>query len=181
MRNDAPSGFRAQALTLMITFDTEGRRFDLRAVAVFIAGDHVLLHQMEGDEHWSLPGGRVELGEDAATAVAREMREELNVTVTVGPMLWVVENFFSIGARENHEVGFYFATEAPAGASVLDIEARHFSDEKGRRLEFVWFQRQDLAGVDLRPAFMREALAQEPLRFAHVVNRHPSTDGRSSA
>jgi ADP-ribose pyrophosphatase YjhB (NUDIX family) len=155
----------------MISFDTDGHRFNFRAVAVITTRDHVLLHMLEGDEYWSLPGGRVEAGEDAATAVAREMREELDIQVKVGRLLWIVENFFTGGGRPHHEVGLYFATEAPPDARILDFSMRHAGNEQGRKLEFAWFNRHELASIDVRPAFLRNALAQDPLQFAHVVSR----------
>ena len=43
---------------------------------------------------WSLPGGLIELGESAAEAVRREVREECGIEVEVGDLLGVFEPVF---------------------------------------------------------------------------------------
>jgi hypothetical protein len=60
----------------MISFDAGTHRFNLRAAAVIFQGAYVLQHRVDGDDFWSLPGGRVEPGEDAAKTAIREMLEE---------------------------------------------------------------------------------------------------------
>lgn len=52
---------------------------------LFIATEVVLL-QNERDE-WELPGGRLEAGEEPGLCLAREIREELGITVTVADLL----------------------------------------------------------------------------------------------
>ncbi len=47
-----------------------------------------------GKGQWSIPGGAVRVGEKVAEAVVREIREEVGLTVTVGPLVEVVEKVF---------------------------------------------------------------------------------------
>lgn len=58
-----------------------------------------------------------------------------------------------------------FEPESP----MLDLVARHRGVEGGKSLEFVWFSRDQLATLDVRPAFLRELLVQDPLEHAHIV------------
>jgi 8-oxo-dGTP pyrophosphatase MutT (NUDIX family) len=67
-------------------------RFPVSIKGVVFVGDRVVLLKNERDE-WELPGGRLEAGEDPAACVAREIREELAIAVTVEALLdcWLYE------------------------------------------------------------------------------------------
>jgi 8-oxo-dGTP diphosphatase len=77
---------------------------------------------------WSLPGGTVELGETAAAAVVREIREETGLVVEVGPVVEVVDR---IQVEDNGRVGYHFvvidylcrsrAGKLVAGSDVADV------------------------------------------------------------
>ncbi|SDR55073.1 NUDIX domain-containing protein [Paraburkholderia fungorum] len=153
----------------MIAFDLGTHRFQFRAAVVITRSDHVLLHQVEGQDFWCLPGGRVEPGERAEQTVIREMREEVGADIDVGKMLWTVENFFSHESRQHHEIGLYFAATLKAGSPMLDLPGRHHGVEGSKRLEFAWFPRVQVSSLDIRPAFLRKFLAQSQLEPAHVV------------
>jgi 8-oxo-dGTP pyrophosphatase MutT (NUDIX family) len=49
--------------------------------------ERVLLCQLTYKQDWDLPGGVVEVGESPHLAVAREVREELGITVEAGDLL----------------------------------------------------------------------------------------------
>ena len=74
----------------MLSFPTPGGRFSVRTVAVLLHCGRLLTHRMEHDNFWSLPGGRVEFGEASAAALARELHEELGITIGPG-VPWQVE------------------------------------------------------------------------------------------
>jgi 8-oxo-dGTP pyrophosphatase MutT (NUDIX family) len=153
----------------MISFDAGTHRFHLRAAAIIRRDDRVLLHRLERDDFWSLPGGRVEPGETGAEAVVREMREELGLDASAGELALVVENFFSYAGAEHHEVGLYFDVAIPAQALCGD--GAHSGREGDTTLIFTWFRLGELAGLDLRPAFLKAHLARGGRAFRHVVNR----------
>src|SRR5436189_6095449 len=60
--------------------------FPVSVKGVVIRDGRVLLLRNERDE-WELPGGKLELGEDPAGCVAREITEEVGWAVTTGPIL----------------------------------------------------------------------------------------------
>jgi 8-oxo-dGTP pyrophosphatase MutT (NUDIX family) len=152
----------------VITFALPGGRFTYRAVAVLVHEEHVLLHRAERDEFWSLPGGRCELFETAATAVRRELREELGTDVTVERLLWVVENFFVLDVP-HHELGLYYLVSLPPESGLLDVSATFAGQEEHVPLIFRWFPVADLAELPLYPVFLRNALRSVPDTIQHIV------------
>ena len=57
----------------------------IKGVLFSPAGEVVLL--LNEREEWELPGGRLEPGESSAACLEREIHEELNIAVQVGPPL----------------------------------------------------------------------------------------------
>jgi len=87
--------------------------FPVSVKGVVIRDGRVLLLRNERDE-WELPGGKLELGEDPAGCVAREITEEVGWAVTTGPIL----DAWQYHIREGVDVlivtyGCYTASVAP--------------------------------------------------------------------
>ena len=152
----------------MISFEAPGGRFNYRVAGVALAAGRVLLHQREGDDFWTLPGGRPELMESAADALRREMREELNVSVTVGRLIWLVEGFFSFEGVRYHELLLCFEmTCSDLSVAALD----EFEGAEGdRRLLFRWCPLDGLEALPIRPAFLAPALRDPPKAPEHLVH-----------
>ncbi|MDR7006635.1 NUDIX hydrolase [Paraburkholderia strydomiana] len=155
----------------MISFDTGSHRFNLRAAAVIFQDEYVLLHQVEGDDFWCLPGGRVEPDEHAAQTVVREMHEEIGASVQIEKTLCVVENFFTHNGRTNHEIGLYLVARLESGSPLLDLAVSHHGSEGNKRLTFSWVSRQRLSEIEVRPTFLRQLLQAEHIALAHVIQR----------
>jgi RimJ/RimL family protein N-acetyltransferase/8-oxo-dGTP pyrophosphatase MutT (NUDIX family) len=76
-----PVGFRALLNSFL------PRKRAISQLLVRDPDDRVLLCQLTYKQDWDLPGGVVEVGESPQVAVAREVEEELGLTLAAGPLL----------------------------------------------------------------------------------------------
>lgn len=160
----------------MIVLDAGVRRFQMRACALIRLDGHVLIHRALPDEIWALPGGRVEHGEAAAETLRREIGEEIGSEASVGPLRFLIENFFRMGGRDAHEIGFYFdvVLSRPPPFNPHDVVLR--SRDADVDLEFRWVRdtAPELAAWNLRPVLLRDMLSVIPDIVQHRVHRDAS-------
>jgi 8-oxo-dGTP pyrophosphatase MutT (NUDIX family) len=156
-----------------IEWNSEHGGFFVRVAGVCIQRDHVLLTHREGANFWYLPGGLCMLFEKSNDALAREMQEELGVTVQVGRLLWTIENCFDLSGRHMHEVGFLYQFFLPPGSSYDDTAQTYFRPNPGgaARDVFRWFPLAGLRKVRLFPGFLRTGLLDLPATPRHLTNQ----------
>jgi 8-oxo-dGTP pyrophosphatase MutT (NUDIX family) len=157
----------------MISFMDAGRGFSMRAAAVVVHENRVLLQRSKRWGFWFLPGGRVEHGEDAGTAIERELQEELGVNANTDRLLWLVEGFYQHAGRAHHELTFCFALSLPENLPLCKHSSVFHGQEEGRTLVFQWHPLTALERIDLYPAFLKDGLLAIPDRVTHIVEREP--------
>jgi 8-oxo-dGTP pyrophosphatase MutT (NUDIX family) len=99
--------------------DNDAYRFPVSVKGVVLRGDSVVLVKNRREE-WELPGGKLELGEDPAECVAREIEEELQLAVAADTLLdaWV----YTIAEGTHVLVVSYGCTERRERRAVLSDE-----------------------------------------------------------
>lgn len=154
----------------MITFDVGPTLFNYRAAAICLRDDRVLAFKPDDEDFWFLPGGRVEAMESSATALRRELREELDEEPARMRLVWIVENFFAWGPeRPAHEIGLYyhvtFAPESPIFTrdDFRCLDAPH--------LLFRWLPLDMLAEAPIKPSFLADHLRSLPDQITHIIHR----------
>ena len=113
------------------------------AVGAIVVRDDKLLMvrraQDPGRGLWSLPGGRVEVGEYLADAVRREVKEETGLDVTVGDLVGIFE---VVGDPHYVILDFYARAEGEVeGAASSDVD------------EVRWVPLDEVASLDCTPRF----------------------------
>ncbi|WP_234390637.1 NUDIX hydrolase [Nocardia suismassiliense] len=102
--------------------ETEGMSFRLAAYAVCIDDGRVLLARQvspDGESNWTLPGGKVEHGEDPFDAVIRELTEETGCRGSVERLLGVdsrvIPAAVARAGTEHQNVGIFYRVRVTGG------------------------------------------------------------------
>ncbi|WP_044336741.1 NUDIX hydrolase [Rossellomorea aquimaris] len=143
--------------------------FNYRVVAVWMENEHVLLHKQVEDTYWSLPGGRVVIGEASQESLKREMREELGIDVKVEQLVMVNENFFTFKEWDFHEIGFYYSVKA-SGRSIFQKGAFHGLE--GDRLLYKWIPIEELSTLEIYPEVIKDMLLHQSNETQHSVSKN---------
>lgn len=86
-------------------------KIELIARALILKKNKILLCKMTGDRHYFLPGGHLEFGESAVSALSRELKEELGAKSEVGPLIGVCEHIYRKKGKKHHEINLIFKTK----------------------------------------------------------------------
>jgi 8-oxo-dGTP diphosphatase len=125
--------------------------------AVVFKGDKMLTvkrSQEPSKGKWSIPGGRIELGETACEAARREVMEECSIEVEIERVLDSVDNIIR---DEDRRVKYHFV--------IVDVLARYVSGEiraQSDAEECRWVTPRELVAMDITP-MLREMMERQKL------------------
>ena len=143
---------------------------NVRVAAVVVASDGRLL--LQGDPRFDFlvpPGGRCRLNEDTRAALQRELTEELGPGLTVGRMLWIIENFFTLEGRRYHEFTFVYRATLDDKPAFLARGDRFDFTDGGNALFFTWVPPDALPGLTVYPEVLRTRAHDLPAGIEHLV------------
>jgi 8-oxo-dGTP pyrophosphatase MutT (NUDIX family) len=132
----------------------EQMKFEVIARAIIIIEGKVLLQRNVERDEFALPGGHIEKGETVRQTLIRELKEETGMSIFVGKLEYINENFFEQAGEEIHEIGFYFLSSV-----IGDVPER--IDSKEEHIDFWLVDLEELIDKDVYPRFLRTILPKD--------------------
>ena len=124
---------------------SHGEWFKVRVAVVLIQDDKLLLVRQNNKPFWVLPGGTQELDEGIEECAIREMKEEVNLDVSIRQLLYVSDFM----APDRHVIEFFFLADYVSGE--LEMETTENINEIG------YFSYDEVAQMQVMP---QPAIAQ---------------------
>lgn len=126
-----------------------------RAIITDESGEKMLFCSPKNEEYFYLPGGHVEFGETAVSALVRELYEETEADTSSAEFRFAGahENIFTEDDEPHHEVNLYFEV-----SDVFSGEAEIVSAEDD--LSFKWIPLENIVEFPVLPPELGPALSR---------------------
>jgi len=119
--------------------------------ALLFQDDNIVLCKPRNDNWFFLPGGHIESGESAKTALLRELNEEIGSgSYEIKKLIGICENSFIL--KEDiwqQEINLIFEAKIPSNFEIKSQE---------NHLEFMSLKIEDFKHCNFRPAQLKEGL-----------------------
>ena len=152
-----------------LTIEVEDYKLNVRAAGIIIHNNKVLTHRNTKSNHYTFIGGRVEIGEDSASTVKREIEEELGNKAEIIEHGGVIENFFEMKGSKYHEILFIHRAEF-VNEEDKKIEYTLKNREGKDYLQYEWVNIDKIDDYPVKPAIIKEILKQGKLPV-HMINK----------
>ena len=151
-----------------LTIDVEDYKLNVRSSGLIIHDNFILTHHNLESDHYALPGGRIEIGEDSVSTVKREFLEETGKEIEVKECAAVVENYFTNKGQKYHEILFAHLAEFKNEEDRKLITELENIEEKGH-LRYEWIDINKIDEYNVRPYVLKEIIKSKNFPI-HKVN-----------
>ena len=152
-----------------LTLNVDDYKLNVRAAGLLIHNNKVLVHKNLNSDHYALLGGRVEIGEDSAKTLKREVKEELGKEIQITGYIATVENFFEKKGSKYHEILFIHKIEF---TNEQDKKIQHtLKNIEGKDyLQYEWLDLDKIDEYPLLPQVSKTILKENKFPVHRINN-----------
>ncbi len=118
--------------------------------AFILVNNKILLCRQLGRDYYFFPGGHVEFGESTKEALAREIKEELGVSIKNSSFIGAVDNIYNKNNQKHQEINLVFSAQI----KKLDVLS------KEDHIEFILKDLESFSKEKVLPIVLRDAIVE---------------------
>jgi len=144
---------------------TDGTVGTLRAAALIIKDNKLLVAKSADYDCYYLVGGGIKINESSEEAVVREVFEETGHKLKVDRLAFVQERFFEVAGQRHHHIGFFYLMKNRA----IDIADANVTDISKETLH--WLPIETLGDINLVPEFLKSISFDNITGVGHIISK----------
>ena len=152
-----------------ISINVEDYKLNVRAAAIIIHNNKILVHKNIHEDYYALLGGRVQIGEDSETTIKREILEELGKEIEITGYISTIENLFQHHNGKYHEIMFVYKAEF-VNEEDKKIEHTIKNIEGEDYLSYEWLDLKKLDEYIIKPEKIKSILKNGKFPI-HQINK----------
>ena len=147
-----------------ISVELENYKLNVRTCAFIRCKGEILVCEHKNKNYYSLPGGRVKVGEDSKEALLRELKEELNYDLGENDLriTRVIENFFVSKGQNVHE--YLFVSLCDLDESLYNGDFKNLENEN---ITMNWVKEEAFILFDVEPGVIKGIISNPNVE--HIV------------
>lgn len=147
-----------------IGYKTSNTEFSLRAAALIIHKNRLLLVKNEKRGCFYTVGGGIQQNESSDKAVLRECYEETGCHFEIDRLIFIQERFFNLDNICHHEIVFFYLMKE----KELEIQNGMNTDQQNEYL--YWIPIDELENINLMPAFLKTEVKNISNEITHIIS-----------
>ena len=144
------------------------QKLNIRACAIIIHDNKLLVHNNVNESHVALVGGRVKIGESSEQTIRREIMEEMGKKIEIIEYVSTIENFFEADDMPYHEIMFVYRVDFKNEEDKKIIETIH-NVEGEDELRYDWIDLDKINEYPLKPDILKDLLRNNKY-LGHGIN-----------
>ena len=152
-----------------IQFEKNNIVFNYRVAIVIKNGQKILVQKDDRASHYTLPGGRCELGENSISTGMREFKEETGIDITLKKKVGMIENFFvsSFNGKNYQEILMIHEYKFNDYNLYNKSSITNIEEKKKEHLTYIWLSIDELKKANFKPEVILDMIKKE--EFQHYI------------